>query len=1315
MHLKLQLRENPSLKASKKSLVKRAKNLNTCVKYDRYLLNLIILKSTAMLSCQSNNAGNDEIESMKRNESSQSEIIENMEQDGKNTNGNYELEDKIQESDKSNEDTICLETNGQSITEHNKQRTEVLSTAFDDSCWKSNDDSFESFDHNVNVDKNIKTELKLEGNGNGKTNRVEENDHETSRNDYSINERKRKDHEIISKSSLSQHDDINETRSSTKSLTTTKIDKIQIKWSEELSTPCIQNDIFSPSQDINKSSNNIHGLGLTLTTDRSKQIFKCQKRLAKFINSIADLHDSLAHNILKACQTLSNSMDASISGVSIPVETTLNQMSSFFVSYGKQTQGIAMGLKGSISKPLETTATDMMESLSSIMNNYVASREQCFKTRIKSIRQKNKYHRAVRDAEISIKELEKAKLNDANKSKANANANNTLSSNSSITENENNASNSLHEHTDDQHSAVPPSNSSNNSSKNTKSFPRSLSRKSERVLQSLRTVQTCEDEYRTLVKKENDSIMQARANEAAGLEMLQKIEDERLQLFISSFTKMLRIEIDALDTLTLEYSQFGKEENPESNTSSSKKRSDAPNMLYASPPPTSIFNKIMIQADDGCGVTEAESLNLPTYIGEMRNEMKNNLVAISQRSSTVKLVYAFVEEIACAIDNFSSGIVTKLVNEGYTTQGTKNDNVISISMPQVEGSKVLRCWTEVIETLIHNSQSSSSLSKTIRGKNHEYLDQFLLKNEKNFKTMSDSEESRWKSLCDAAKNEVRARTKRDQLVTDLAKAKEKLNDYDEEIENHDKYGDKLNPAMRKALGNMFSILPNRGEEAMSKILHPKARQAIAKTNYDDTKMRLDKESQSYQNIVRDLENAILCYKMESQTLQNDFQFDEEYIWGKIQQTVENMMTSLQNFRVMRYTILKPASALLNEHDLNTIMLDMKDWSFKVCEQYSTHIDAIKDKNDVVGQIHHSIDPSKMFLTLEILDSPTVYGLMSLLSTDEEQNERCEQLDDSDNKGDICDANENKNLTDNKIEVKINPGVPESALSTESLTQTNASSSHNSTKVPDTDTEQSNLDLVSLASTLKEAIEARNIETESNTEKKVQNDRSGDYKAVNAETEIFLQHFHDDKSKDPPTVLESYSCAYHPKEDSGLPYYLLHGRMFLTPETLYFVGWGDTKVIVQLKDIASITKEANVMGVVNNSLRIWATHDGVEKSYYFGSFAFREKCYQMLNRMVALTKSIVEIVEPGKKDEVTLPPVPPDETLKTMEIVVNKKIRAVSVEKFFNLCMADTESPFYELCLEKLGNKEISVGDWELSSQGFKNEWCGEIFSRKRVS
>ena len=98
------------------------------------------------------------------------------------------------------------------------------------------------------------------------------------------------------------------------------------------------------------------------------------------------------------------------------------------------------------------------------------------------------------------------------------------------------------------------------------------------------------------------------------------------------------------------------------------------------------------------------------------------------------------------------------------------------------------------------------------------------------------------------------------------------------------------------------------------------------------------------------------------------------------------------------------------------------------------------------------------------------------------------------------------------------------------------------------------------------------------------------------------------------VVESYTCALIPRK--GL---LTHGKMFITQNYIAFSGWPETRVLLAMELIESIEKQNTLMYIPNAISITTATEE-----YFFGSFIDRDPCYNLLTRLSAVKKKLVEI-------------------------------------------------------------------------------------------
>ena len=216
------------------------------------------------------------------------------------------------------------------------------------------------------------------------------------------------------------------------------------------------------------------------------------------------------------------------------------------------------------------------------------------------------------------------------------------------------------------------------------------------------------------------------------------------------------------------------------------------------------------------------------------------------------------------------------------------------------------------------------------------------------------------------------------------------------------------------------------------------------------------------------------------------------------------------------------------------------------------------------------------------------------------------------------------------------------------------------------------------------------------------------------------------------VIESFSCCYWKDEkdnqgsNSLISPPLTHGRMFVTADAIYFVGWGHLKIILDHVECKSIQKEKAVLA--DNAISI-LMKDG--KNYFFGSFAFRENCYQLINRLQQVKVALIEAgvlvdtsraakqlaaanTAPSSSSSYSpLQPVEDDAVIKNMDVVVKGRLQ-LSVAEFFVRFWEESEASgrFYGDWLTGKGSKEVSVTDWEEGS--FPHKFSGESYTKKRI-
>ena len=205
-----------------------------------------------------------------------------------------------------------------------------------------------------------------------------------------------------------------------------------------------------------------------------------------------------------------------------------------------------------------------------------------------------------------------------------------------------------------------------------------------------------------------------------------------------------------------------------------------------------------------------------------------------------------------------------------------------------------------------------------------------------------------------------------------------------------------------------------------------------------------------------------------------------------------------------------------------------------------------------------------------------------------------------------------------------------------------------------------------------------------------------------------------------------------EDSASIPSPLLHGRLYVTASAMYFVGWGKFKLSIQLEHIKSVSKERTAGGALDNALLLV---DVEGKEFFFGSFAFRDTCISLIERLRSVKEALIEggfveaipvpveeAVEEESDEEgegdgeeewkgVALKK---DEPISKMNSVVTGTLRGINVRKFWLEFWRDKGgSEFYKPWLEAKGSKEINVTGWKKGS--WDHKYSGETFEYKRVA
>jgi hypothetical protein len=96
------------------------------------------------------------------------------------------------------------------------------------------------------------------------------------------------------------------------------------------------------------------------------------------------------------------------------------------------------------------------------------------------------------------------------------------------------------------------------------------------------------------------------------------------------------------------------------------------------------------------------------------------------------------------------------------------------------------------------------------------------------------------------------------------------------------------------------------------------------------------------------------------------------------------------------------------------------------------------------------------------------------------------------------------------------------------------------------------------------------------------------------------------------------------------------------------------------------------------------------------------------------------VEATEEVEVNFVDAQPDDTLKKMNVIVNKQLKDVSIQDYYGTAWSEGEGtnkpPLYGPWLKESGKQEINIGKWEFADENtnFLGDWDGEEYSQTRV-
>jgi hypothetical protein len=976
-------------------------------------------------------------------------------------------------------------------------------------------------------------------------------------------------------------------------------------WSEALKSPAIA--AFSPS--IEPS---LHALGLNRCVDRSRQVLSYHRRAATLLVEVTGLYDAFAGQLLKASQTLQTR---------VPGRTPLfglQTLQVFVTSWSQETSSLASSFRVLLTRewiPLLNTQRDATQGIHQRIRK---SQYRASKARSKALESLSKYQAAVQEAQAA----------------------------------------GIQPQEDEGLDGAAGTDTTGNNKRTSKHLLKSLNKEQGR--------------YKDMVADENNYVKQSQELECMGLETLQLMDSDRAAVYCQALLKILVEEKDALDSLLSQSETMGDEKNGED------LEEDVSTVVLEKTKGAISLSKLLKgqsgSLQDGSGVMDAETVGLPEELGQLRDQVRAQIAKRTTQIQAIRALSNFLETIARAAVKLGGGL-KQIVGEGHgMSERTETAEALLADMKDCCPEAFIELWRDITAVLQLRSEASLGMASSIRSLRTEKLDTGSLNADKLVKVMAETDDVLWKQLCDNARHQSRAENRYRQSTAHAAKARERVNSGNQDTSKTTGNSDadqtttvqsQVNKHVTKSLANMFSILPDGGEQAL-KILNPGARKSITQRNLEDADNKETKGRQALDAAVEATSRAFELYKAKSEALL--VQYDTE---DKAEQDAIKLVISALKRQVtsQRQTARNQLEASLSKD---------KDKDFCQEKNWDGWIDAVEA--EIAGKVSTcdldgGLDQSNNTFMLPVQAGNGTASRHSLSDgTTRSESSRSDSFDEETEKDDP------------EQELTSGGGSPGDSLLESSPSDHDPNAS------------------------LSDSPRASNKQASGATE--FDNNSSQSYQ-TDSGTDIFLTYFWPDKvdRERVPHVLKSLACSFR-ENAQRLPHQ--YGRIFVSSTRVIFVSWSGKKLNLRWLDMVSL----GPLHQTNQSILLkYRQEGGGEASVLLDGVIDRESSLMFLHKVYdeSTRGSPLNSVLPTTKAQSDVMEVPTDDTLQKMEVVLTKHLRGISIKRFYEIAWSEgnqtSEKPLYRLWLERACH-DVDVGEWQFTPN--VSSWCKETYSQKRI-
>ena len=604
------------------------------------------------------------------------------------------------------------------------------------------------------------------------------------------------------------------------------------------------------------------------------------------------------------------------------------------------------------------------------------------------------------------------------------------------------------------------------------------------------------------------------------------------------------------------------------------------------------------------------------------------------------------------------------------------------------------------------AEKISDLGNALRKLTAEKLDSFLSGAEVGLKYETDTDDNNWKRLCDIARLQVNAKTRYLQSKAIQDKARERVESAADRARLRTSSSDEI--VNDSGHQNRVSLLRGGGE-AMKKF--QESAQMVIFKNMEteaDTKAAKDKEVFDEASAAKD--KAVAEYKRVTEARISKFEAENKQATDDFNEICEVMKSGIVKINNARFKSMEKCPLDKETVTFEWLVNDIQKW----VQSTKKSVEESHDKA-LASESGNSQDPASLEsqdgfkLGLALISSKSVDKLLELQGTEKSVPDLLIEPEES-----LEDATHSEQLNSNE-DTKQNESHFEAKNEEKSTNKVEPATSPRSLRKSFTAPENSHA-WVKAQGSFESA--------ESNPD-----DADVQVKPVSEPPEIvtFRETFWSktQNGEEPPEVLRVINCVFRPREMGGFLLSNLHGRLYTTKESIYFLAWEGRNFVMTFKKIVDIQKDKGLGFIAANDTLVvtYLSSEGNKAAFILSRLEAIDSTFEHLRNLLEAAEVQMEAEEIIKnpEDMALPPPVPPDKILKKMEIVLSKTIKNISVERVYEQCWSEgngTSAPrFYGPWLESEGCFDFLVKHWETAepgSEGFINEWCKDTYSQRRL-